>query len=182
MGCRTFPRQMGGSGTSRRRESYCNKGWRSTQLRYLGWQMKCPSFLQQWHESHTLKGTGPGVIPLERSSTLPPILILPLSHLHFSCICPSWSLCFGKTPITEQDKMSLILTCKKRSALYGTKHLPTFIVLQIWGTMNKWGSMHMPQEQQHWATIKKKKSKRAVTVVLNRADTEQTLCTMWRVI
>lgn len=39
----------------------------------------------------------------------------------------------------------------------------------------------MPQEQQHWATIKKK-SKRDVTVVLNRADTEQTPCTMWRVV
>lgn len=77
--------------------------------------------------------------------------------------------------------MGLILTRKKGSALHRTRHLPTFIALQIWGTMNKWGCMHIAKEQQQWTTIKKK-SKRDVTVVLNRADTEQTLHTMWRVI
>lgn len=61
----------------------------------------------------------------------------PLMHLHLSCICPSWSLLFGKSPIPEKDEMGLILTCKKGSALRGTRYLPAFIALQIRGTVNK---------------------------------------------
>lgn len=156
MGRSTFSRQRGGTGTSGTRASCCNRGLRSTQYRSLGWQMKCLSCFSMvtWipHPKEELE--------LELSPwrgaplcLLPPFL--PLSHLHLSCIRPSRPLVVGRTSILEQDKMALILTCKKGSALCGTRHLPMFIALQIRGAVNKWERMHIPKEQWQWTTIKK---------------------------
>lgn len=126
---RTFSRQRRETGISRRRASYCNRGLRSTQCRFPSMTNEVSILLFNSDMNPTPKRRiGAGVISLERRLLS---LFLLLSHLHLSCICPPWPLLCGKTPIPEQDKMGLILTCKKGSALCGTRHLPTFIALQI---------------------------------------------------